>query len=97
MDFFIRFAKLYNEVFHRSFIKTIPPSQEDWEDFEKKLSKYDNKEREFIYLSILHYYFLTTKKVENLPFGLKRKGNDILITYSNLPSALQHILILSSK
>ena len=94
MDFFKKFSKTYNKIFEiNKFAKVIPPSDEEWNTFSLKISEYSLEQREYIYLSILHYYFLDTKKLEELPYDLKIKDGELLITYSNLPSTLQHVIL----
>lgn len=91
MEFFQRFSKTYNEIFEKNKLaKKIPPSEEQWADFLKDLSKINKEE---FYMTILHYHFLNTKKHEELPYGMKLKNEEIIINYKYLPSELQHILI----
>jgi len=94
MEFFQYFSDAYNQVHrNRQFSKLIPPSDEEWNQFEKKLDIMTEKKREYFYMTILHYYFLTTKKLDDYPYGIKRKGKDLIVNYQNLPYLLQHILI----
>lgn len=94
MDFFQKFSKTYNKIFEKNkFVKIIPPTEEEWTLFSKQLNDFSLEQREYIYLSILHYYFLNTKKLEDLPYDLKLKDGELIITYSNLPSTLQHLIL----
>ena len=94
MDFFKTFTEVYNMIHSKKqFVKIIPPSEEEWIQFHKKLEKFSETKKEQIYLTIIHYHFLEKKKLENLPYTLKQKGNDIHIPYSEIPFPLQHILI----
>ncbi len=83
MEFFKMFSTIYNIVYSKKqFVTIIPPAEEEWIQFTKKLEKMENDKKEQIYLMILHYYFLHEKKVENLPYTLKQKGDSIYIPYS---------------
>ena len=94
MEFFQQFSTLYNQVHkNQHFSKIIPPTDEEWNVFIKKMDKMTDIQKEYFYLSILHYHFLTTKKLDDYPYGIKRKDKDIIINYSNIPYLLQHILI----
>jgi len=88
------FTEIYNAVYSKKqFVKIIPPTEEEWIQFHKKLEKTNEIKKEQIYLMILHYYFLQEKKLEELPYTLKQKGMDIHIPYSEIPCPLQHMLI----
>lgn len=94
MEFFQKFSKTYNKIFERNkFVKIIPPTDEEWDVFSKKISEFSLEQREYIYLSILHYYYIDNKKLEDLPYDLKLKDGELLINYSVLPSALQHLIL----
>jgi hypothetical protein len=94
MDFFQIFAKTYNFVCEKNkFAKIIPPSDEDWSFFSKSLHELSIDKKEHIYLSIIHYYYLHSKKLEEFPYDVKFKNGELSIPYSNLPSLLQHILL----
>jgi hypothetical protein len=94
MDFFKKFAELYNNIHSKKeFIKIIPPCEEEWIKFNKKLEKTNEQKKEQIYLMILHYHFLHEKKMIILPYTLKQKGDSIHIPYSEIPCVLQHMLI----
>lgn len=92
------FTEIYNTVYSKKqFVKIIPPTEEEWIKFHKKLEKISNFKKEQIYLTILHYHFLQEKRFEELPYTLKQKGEDIHIPYSEIPCPLQHILIELSE
>jgi hypothetical protein len=94
MEFFQTFSSIYNQVNKtHHFAKIIPPSDEDWMVFSKKVDTLTNQQKENLYLTILHYHFLTTKKMEEFPYGIKRKGKDIIINYTDIPFTLQHMLM----
>jgi hypothetical protein len=94
MDFFQIFSKTYNTVCEKDkFAKIIPPSDEKWNLFSKSLPDFSIDKREYIYLSIIHYYYLHSKKLEELPYDIKFKNGELIIPYSNLPSLLQHIIL----
>jgi len=94
MEFFQQFSKTYNQVHKtKNFIQIIPPNEEEWMEFSKRLSSLTSSQKETIYLTILHYSFLTEKRIEQFPYGIKKKGNDLQIPYSDLPFTLQHILL----
>ena len=91
MEFFQRFSKTYNETFEKNKLaKKIPPSEEQWTEFMKNIVLINKEE---LYMTILHYHFLNTKKHDDLPYNMKIKNNEIIINYKYLPSELQHILI----
>jgi len=96
MEFFQNFSNAYKHVHKsRNFAKTIPPSDEEWNEFIKKMETLNDKQKEYLYLSIVHYHYLTMKTVEEYPYGIKFKGKDLVVNYSNLPHILQHILLSS--
>jgi hypothetical protein len=95
MEFFQSFAKTYNEIFEKNKLaKKIPPSEEEWIEFMKKI---DSVNKEELYMTILHYHFLSTKKHDELPYSMKLKNNELIINYKYLPSELQHIIISMNK
>ena len=92
MEFFQRFAKTYNIIFEKNKLaKKIPPPEEEWIEFMKKI---DSVNKEELYMTILHYHFLCTKKHDELPYSMKLKNNELIINYKYLPSELQHIIII---
>lgn len=94
MDFFQQFSKTYNKIFEKNkFVNVIPPTDEEWEIFSRKISEYSLEQREYIYLSIIHYHFLQDKITMELPYNLKLKEGELLITYANLPNPLQHLIL----
>lgn len=94
MDFFKKFTDIYNNIHSKKeFAKLIPPSEEEWIRFHKKLEKSNEEKKEQLYLLILHYYYLNEKKIEMMPYTLKQKGDSIQIPYSEIPCFLQHMII----
>jgi hypothetical protein len=94
MDFFKKFSEIYNQVYtQKEFLKIIPPPEEDWILFHKKLEKLPEEKKEWIYKMILHYSFLEERKINSLPYTLKQKGSDIHIPYSELPYPLQYMIL----
>jgi hypothetical protein len=94
MDFFQLFSKTYNAVCEKNkFSKIIPPSDDEWNLFSKSLPDFSIDKREYIYLSIIHYCYIHSKKLEELPYDVKFKNGELSIPYSNLPSLLQHIIL----
>lgn len=94
MEFFKMFTEIYNSVYSKKeFVKIIPPSEEEWIHFHKKLEKTKEQKKEQLYLMILHYHYLHEKKMEILPYTLKQKGDSIHIPYSEIPCVLQHMII----
>jgi hypothetical protein len=94
MEFFKKFQDSYNYVCkNKHYVKIIPPNEDEWIEFQSKLEKLDISKTELIYMCILHYNFINTKKMEEMPYGIKKQNNTIQITYSNLPYLLQHLLL----
>jgi hypothetical protein len=94
MDFFQKFTSIYNKVQkNQHFNKIIPPNDEEWIEFSKRLESFSDEYKEYIYLFILHYHYLITKTLEPLPYDIKIKNKEIIINYSNLPFILQHIIL----
>jgi|LauGreDrversion4_2_1035121.scaffolds.fasta_scaffold499601_2 hypothetical protein len=94
MEFFQTFTTIYNKVQkNQHFNKIIPPNDEEWLEFSKKLETSDVSLKDNIYLYIVHYHYLTTGILDQYPYGIKNKGKDIVINYSNLPYILQHIIL----
>jgi hypothetical protein len=94
MDFFQTFTSIYNKVQkNQHFSKIIPPNDEEWVEFSKRLDSFDDKYKEYVYLFILHYHYLTTKTLDIAPYGIKIKNKEIAINYGNLPFILQHIIL----
>jgi|LakMenEpi03Aug12_release.lakeMendotaPanAssembly.Ray.scaffolds.fasta_scaffold1218187_2 hypothetical protein len=94
MEFFKLFKEIYNKIhIEKEFVKLIPPPEEDWIHFQKKIEKFSEEKKEWIYKMILHYSFLQDKKLNSLPYTLKQKGNDIHIPYSELPYPLQYMIL----
>jgi hypothetical protein len=82
MDFFQTFTNIYNKVQkNQHFNKIIPPNDEEWIEFSKRLENFD---KEYIYLFILHYHYLTSKTLDPYPYGIKFKNKEITINYSKL-------------
>jgi hypothetical protein len=99
MEFFKSFGDIYNYVHsQKEFVKIIPPEEEDWIRFHKKMEKFSDEKKECMYKMILHYSFLENGKIDSLPYTLKQKGNDVHISYSDLPYPLQYMILeLSSR
>ena len=93
MEFYTKFRELYN--ISKANEKTIIISDEEWKDFNRKLSSYTLENLEDIYKVILHYYYIETKETEMFPYGLKRYHDSEGITFEPryLPICLQYILL----
>ena len=94
MDFLKEFSRIYDNInTNKKYCKIIPPKEEEWLEFHKIETTLSDEQKKWIYLSIIHYYYLENKDLEELPYSLKQKGKDIQFTYSELPFILQHIII----
>ena len=78
---------------NKKYCKIIPPKEEDWNEFHKIESSLKEEQKRWIYLSIIHYYYIENKDLEELPYSLKQKNKDIQFVYADLPFILQHIII----
>ena len=61
MEFYTKFRELYNVA--KTKESSIEFKDEEWKDFNKKLSSYSLENLEEIYKVILHYYYIENKKV----------------------------------
>lgn len=93
MEFYTKFRELYNVA--KAKESSIEIKDEEWKDFNKKLSSYSLENLEEIYKVILHYYYIENKKSEMFPYGLKRYHDSEGITFEpkNLPLCLQYIIL----
>jgi hypothetical protein len=93
MEFYTKFRELYNVA--KSNENTIEIKDEEWKEFNKKLSSYTLESLENIYKVILHYHYIENKKNDMFPYGLKRYHDSEGITFEprNLPLSLQYIIL----
>ena len=90
------YDQLLSDVQKRpEYVAGTPPSQEIWPHYVGRANNLDLAKAEALYAVIIHYYYITYKVIEPLPYGIRKLSvtGGVVLSCLSLPPILQYIII----